>query len=157
MTKKSIREDYREFDHHSRQVGLRIFGWSATTVVAVVLLTALAGGLAWVWAPWKGSLEARQMTEGSGAYRIAAYEKFYDACSAIQAKEDQIENLEAELETAKGDRVSELTAAITAQRNVRASLIRRYNVDARKTDTAAKFKASDLPYEIDPKGDSTTC
>lgn len=156
MKNKINREDYREFDQHSRQVGIRLFGWSATTVVAVVLLMALAGGLAYVWAPWKGALEERQLTEGSGKYRIAAYEKFYDSCAAIQSKEDQIENLESELETAEGDRKAQVAASITALRNTRSELIREYNADARKADTAAKFKSSDLPYTIDPEGD-TSC
>lgn len=145
-------EGYREFDHHSRKVGLRIFGWSLTAIVAGFVALLLVGVLVWVWAPWKGKLEARQQTQGSGAYRIAAYDQFFDDCNAIKAKERIIGNFQEELEGAADQRAVQLQAAITAEFNAREELIAEYNSNAAKEDTRGGFRDSGLPYEIDPEG-----
>ncbi len=154
--RESEDRDYRDFDRHSRKVGLRLFGWSATTVVAVFLLIVLVGVLGWFWAPWKGAKEARDLTQGSGSYRIAAYDEFFNSCEAIAAKERIIERYVEDLKTAEGSQKAVIQAAITAERNARDELIADYNADAAKEDTRGAFRDSGLPYEIDPEG-VTTC
>ena len=160
MTRGNIKpESWRDFDADAARATPRILGMGLGVFVFVIVLIVLAGAFTWFWAPWKGKVEQRQMTEGSGAYRIAAYDAFYDDCQNIVAKEQIIANYEAEL---SGDpkpdkaRAATLQAAITAETNARLELIASYNADSRKADTRANFKASDLPYQIDPTQE-TTC
>lgn len=146
-------DDYREFDRHSRKVGVRIFGWSLTAVIAVAVVMILMGSVVWLWAPWKGKLEARNQTQGNGTYRIASYDQFFDDCNAVKAKERIIGNFREELDTGASDqRAVQLQAAITAESNAREELIAEYNSNAAKEDTRGAFRDSGLPYQIDPEG-----
>lgn len=151
------REDYREFDRHARSSAPRIFGVSLTIFVLVILLIVLAGVFTWFWAPWKGKVEQRQQTEGSGAYRIASYDSFYDDCQAVVAAERKIALQQEQADTATGDQKAILEASLLGLRNTREDLIAEYNANSRKADTRANFKASDLPYQIDPTQETTTC
>lgn len=143
-------DEWSEFDRDSRQAAVRGFGWMGVFVIAILVLIVVIGAFTFVWAPWKGAIEQRNQTQGSGSYRIAAYDHFYDLCGDIQAKEDQIANVTAN-PPANADVI------LLALNNSRNSLIREYNADARKADTLAHFKASDLPYQIDPTEESTSC
>ncbi len=147
------RDEYREFDYHAPRAGVRIFGMSVGVVVGVLLLIMLVGVVTFAWAPWKGEREQRMMTEGSGSYRIAAYDSFYDQCGSIQAIEDQIVNMEADKSLPEAFKATNLLAL----KNQRATLIRQYNADASKADTRANFMASDLPYKIDSTQETTSC
>lgn len=94
----------------------------------------------------------------SGNYRIAAYNHFYDLCAAVQTDETRIANAEADLKANKDpDRAPELQANLDAAKNTRAADINQYNADAHKADTLAHFRASDLPYQIDPTEEKTSC
>lgn len=128
-------------------------------VLSLIIAAVLAGG----WFVVKvaladpiGAGKQKIATKGNAQYRIAAYDRFFDTCSAIQSKEDAIANLEAELATADPARAEQIAPAITANKNVRAALIRRYNADAAKEGTRGDFRASALPYSIDPNG-TTEC
>lgn len=125
-------------------------------VLAVILTLVLVAGVFAVtvlWAPWKGAGEQRKAIHGSGEYRIAAYNRFYDDCAAVQAVEDQLAAMKAD-KTLPADQRAANVLALTNKRN---TLIRAYNADSRKEDTLANFKASDLPYQIDPTQETTTC
>jgi hypothetical protein len=128
------------------------YGVSATMIVFVLVLVLIVAGGAFTywWAPWKGKIEQRNLTEGSGTYRISAYERFYDDCQAVVALEGQIANM-------KASTVPERDTNVLALQNQRISLIAEYNANSRKADTAAHFKASDLPYQIDPDNEETQC
>lgn len=152
-------EEWREIDRGILRGAPRVFGVSILVLLLVFALIVGAGIFTWFWAPWKGKIEQRNLTEGSGAYRIAAYDQFYDDCMSIVAKEQIIANYQSELEgPPKPDdqRAVQLRAAITAETNARLELIAEYNANARKEDTRGNFRASDLPYEIDPNGE-TSC
>jgi hypothetical protein len=94
-------------------------------------------------APLRGQSEAERQIE-SGASRIQRYQEFFNICQGIQAKEDAIDNLQANssMDTQKRD------TAITANQNARATLIAEYNSKSGQAYTAARFKASNLPYQI---------
>lgn len=136
--------------------GFKISG-AALAAVAVVFLLVIGF---WVFrvatADIKGEGDQKIATEGNAAYRIAAYDHFYNLCASVQSKEDQVANLLME-EPTTPDRKAQIVAAVTALRNIRASLVRQYNADARKADTQANFRASDLPFQIDPTQESTSC
>jgi hypothetical protein len=94
----------------------------------------------------RGSSNAEVQIE-SAASRIANYNKFFDLCAAVQAKEDAIDLLKANasMDDEKRD------MAITANQTQRANLIAEYNAAASKDYTAARFKSSDLPFTL-PRG-----
>lgn len=121
-------------------------------VVAILAVTAIGFGIRWVIAPMRGATEAREHTVGDGAYRLAHYDEFYDKCSAVQALEDQIATARSDRSLPKDQRATNVMALT----NQRASLIRAYNADARKEDTAGAFRADDLPYQLDPN-EETRC
>lgn len=125
---------------------LKIFG----AIIAVIsLLVAISlGGYAWRYftAPIKGKVGAEEQIE-SAPSRIQRYEEFFGICQSVQTKEDAIDNLRAN-STMDQERKG---AAITANQNARAALINEYNSKSAQAYTAARFKASNLIYQI-PRG-----
>lgn len=106
----------------------------------------------------QGETQKKHLIEGNGQYRIAAYDHFYDLCAAVQTDEASIRNLQQELKTTTdATRKAVIPASITALANKRADDINTYNADARKSYTEAQFKSSDLPSQLDPTQENTTC
>lgn len=141
-----------------KDVGTLVF----LLLLALVVMFAVGYAIRYFIAPVEGALQQREQTVGSGSYRIAQYDHFYSLCGDIQAKEDQIRNTEAREVDNSGGSAGGFTqkqkdAILLAQQNSRAELIRDYNADARKADTAGAFRASDLPYQIDIEGNNTSC
>lgn len=120
---------------------------------AIFLVGALKKGTA----DFRGDVAVTESVKANGAYRIAAYESFFNRCAEIQAKEATIAALKEELVTADNDRAFQIRATLTGVNSGRASDIARYNADARKTDTQASFLASTLPFQIDPTQEKTLC
>lgn len=136
----------------------------AVVLGVVGLVVLVVGGylIQYYTADARGAVDQREKTRADGNYRIAAYDKFFDQCSAIQAKELTIDGLDAR-EVSPEFTQGMKDAAITAQQNTRISLITQYNADAAKEDTRGHFQSSNLPYTIpaelyDPKvGNKTQC
>lgn len=141
--------------------GVAILVGVTALIVAVVLAAMWVFGWGWfsrATADFRGETNVTEQIHADGDYRITAYDKFFDLCAAVQSSESSIANLEAELETdPSDDRVEQLNASITAQRNNRSELITQYNADASKADTRANFLASDLPYQLDEDNEETQC
>jgi len=95
-------------------------------------------------APLRGASEAERTIE-SGASRIQRYQEFFNVCQGVQAKEDAIDALKANLSMDEQDR----DRAITANQTARAQLIADYNSMAAQSYTAARFQASNLPYQLE--------
>lgn len=137
-------------------------GVGAAVVLGVLGLVVLVVGgyfIQYVTAEPRGKLDQREKTIANGDYRIAAYDSFYNLCGNIQAKEDAIKNTEERAtteSTESGFSPAQKDSILLALKNSRASLIRQYNADATKADTKANFLASDLPYQINPNGE-TVC
>jgi len=126
----------------------------------VILLAIIYGGglLQRMTADFRGETSQIEQTEADSDYRISAYDQFYDKCASVQSIESKIRNLEEELEnTDDKQRQSILKTSVTASKNKRAEMIQSYNADARKEDTRGKFKASDLPYELNENEEETIC
>lgn len=139
---------------------IKISSW-VVGIIAVILVLGLLGlGWRWVTAPVKGLVDARE-TITSGDSRIAKYDHFYDLCTAVQSHEDALNAQFAQLDNATSDSERErLRANISGLRSQRARSIRSYNQDSRKDYTQARFKDSELPYQLPSdtfsEGDSTT-
>lgn len=135
------------------------------TAIGIAAVMAIAIGLVFLrdfysstTADRRGGIEQREDTVADGDYRIAAYERFYDMCASVQSAEARIANAEAELaDKPSASRESQLKTTLQALRNQRSEAINEYNAEARKEDTAANFRASDLPAQIDPDLEETTC
>lgn len=108
-------------------------------------------------ADFRGGTQAIEQTKGSGSYRIAAYDRFFDSCASIQSDEGTIKELLEERKSANKDRVDQINTTLTAVRSARREKIAEYNADARKTDTRGHFRSSDLPYNINAEEEITTC
>ena len=141
--------------------GLKGIGAVVAVLVGLALLYLVGvfvfGGLSQLTADFRGETDKRNKVEANGSYRIAAYDHFYDLCSSVQATEDTIANQLAERATASPERQAQIDANLTASRNVRATAIRQYNADARKSYTSGQFKASDLPFVLDINSKETSC
>jgi hypothetical protein len=109
-------------------------------------------------ANFRGETSKRNRVEANGAYRIAAYDHFFDLCAGVQTKEATIKALLDEKKAGTTpERLTIIAASLTGLRSGRASDINQYNVDARKSYTLAQFRASDLPFTLDPLATETTC
>ncbi len=135
-----------------------IIGTVGLIVVAILAVILVVGGIKFVTADFRGQIDKREKVNADGGYRIAAYEEFYKLCSTVQAKNDEIGNLEAAVETASDDeRKAELEGAILAQRNTKAELVREYNAKAAAEGTRGQFRDSELPYEINSNQEDVQC
>ena len=108
------------------------------------------GGAEQATANYRGQTDARNKTVANGDYRIAQYNHFYELCGSIQTLEDQIR-------TTKEAQPPHWKVNVVALENQRSAAIRQYNADASKAGTAAQFKASDLPDQIDINQENTQC
>jgi hypothetical protein len=123
---------------------------AGVTIVVLVLLIAGGLGLRWILAEPSGAVQQREMTVGNGAYRISAYEEFYQECSSALTAQQNLANAisAAHAENVDPTRQAQLDANVTALTNVLNRAVNDYNAHARETDTRAHFLSSDLPFEI---------
>lgn len=142
--------------------------WVATALILVglvallVLMTAFTFGIGqWIreTAGFTGKTAQIRQTKGSGSFRIASYDHFFDLCASVQDQEVTIVSQQSELSdpATTSDRKAQIRANLSALRANRGELINHYNADARKTATSGQFRASDLPFQIDPTQEHTSC
>lgn len=154
---------YRDQPVRDAFMGVGVAGLALVVFVLLALLVTVM----WVFsfgffsnasANFRGEVSKRNLVEANGNYRIAAYDHFFDLCTSIQTYEATITNLQEELKTKPpADRVEQINASITANRNQRASSIAQYNNDANKSYTVGQFLDSHLPWHLDPNQENTTC
>lgn len=142
------------------RAGLGAVGWFLVGVLALAAIVAAVLLIRWMAAPANGAVEQREQTIGSGAYRISAYDRFYDDCGAARTTQQnlasaKVQAQEARNEGADAGRLMQLDANVTALQNTLNGQVNSYNADARKADTRAHFRASDLPYQLDPSKEIT--
>lgn len=138
--------------------GLLVGGFIA--LVGVVLLAIFTTGLIQrETAGFRGDVGAVERTRGSGAFRIEAYNRFYDICVGVQADEALIQGLESELEDPQTStsRRDQVRASLTAIRASRAEKIAQYNADAAKDYTVGQFQSKRLPYNLNVNQEVTQC
>ena len=135
----------------------RALAWSACAVAVIVAVAFIAtyafGTFRKETAEFRGDVAQNERVVADPNYRIAAHDRFYDLCAAIQSREAAITAQRAELDTTTDTgRADQLRTNLTALESSRASAINQYNADARKAGTRAEFRASDLPAEIPQEG-----
>ena len=126
------------------KTALKAIGIFIAAVAIIVGIIYLSGGISYLTAPFRGEVAEREITEADGNYRISAYEEFYDLNAQVDALNTQI----CTMKENKSLPVDQRETNVLALTNTRTDLVNEYNADARKTETRAKFLASDLPYEL---------
>lgn len=135
---------------------LKIIG--VVMVVFGLIIAIVAGSWAWRYytAEIRGVVDAEQQIEGRDS-RIANYEYFYDLCSAIKsyqlALQVQKSGYEQAMEQERSEDVlNRYQSNIIGLESQFYRAIQRYNADARKVKTRARFLGEDLPLQIHNEG-----
>ncbi|MEV0635830.1 hypothetical protein AB0I77_12810 [Streptomyces sp. NPDC050619] len=144
----TTREDFK--------AGIWVIGAVAALVTVGLTLTLAIGGVSWLTAPFRGEVDKRDRTEGSGAFRIATYEEFFGLCSTVQSKEGTIRTLEEENKTASESRRAQISTSLTALKSSRMEAVNEYNAKAAQEHRSA-FRDKDLPPRLDVNDMNTTC
>lgn len=126
-------------------------------IVIGIGITLLSGGLTILLAPFQGEVEKSQQVEGSGEYRVAQHDYFYNLCSDIQAKQQNIALLEESAKTASGEEKQKIQDSITANKFQLNEMVSQYNADASNDYTKGQFKDDELPYQINAEEEVTSC
>lgn len=138
------------------KIGIRVIGGIATLATVGLIVTFAFGGADWLTAPFRGEVDKRNRTEGSGEFRIATYEEFFGLCSTVQSKEGTIKALEEESKTAPESRQAQISTSLTALKSTRIEAVNEYNSKAAQEHRSA-FKDRDLPPRLDVNDMNTTC
>lgn len=146
------KDDRRDFDADSRRVGVRVFGWSLTTVVAVLAIVALAFALTVAWAPWKGQSEAFK-AKNSGTNRIRAQEQYVQTYNDLLAADRRVD---AMWHARKDDPTTVNKINYTGAVNFCIQLVADYDALADKY-TSADYRPEGYPAKIDPLDKTTDC
>ncbi|MFF9487046.1 hypothetical protein [Streptomyces sp. NPDC014676] len=140
--------------------GARIGTWLVCGIVGLAILYVVGafafGGAGWITAPFRGEVEERERTVGSGAFRLTTYEEFFDLCEAVQNAEGTILALQQERESASEARRAQIDQSVTALRATRIESVNDYNTKAAQ-EHRAPFRDRDLPYRLDVDAEKTTC
>lgn len=130
--------------------------WKPIAIIFIALGVVIAFGYASIYgfgtmqkdtAGFRGGVEKKERVEADGGYRVAQHDYFYNLCSDIQTKQDNIETLKG---TGNKD-------AVTGNRLELNKLVNRYNADAANNYTKGQFKADELPYHIDSNKEVNSC
>ncbi|WP_329191214.1 hypothetical protein [Actinacidiphila glaucinigra] len=140
--------------------GARLGTWAVGGVIGPAVLYVIGvfafGCAGWITAPFRGEAEERGNTVGSGVFRQATYEEFFDLCEAVQNAEGTIQALQEERKAASEVRTTQIDQSITALRAARIESVNAYNAKAAQ-EHRATFRDKDLPYRLDAAAERTTC
>lgn len=140
----------------SGRFALAIVAFIAVIILIIVGVIYISGTIQKETADFRGNVSQTETVRGSGAYRIAAYEQFFNLCASIQGQEATIAQMTTELNdpATTPERDAVLRASLTGVRSARNANIAQYNADSAKADTRANFLASDLPYHLEMNGET---
>ncbi len=131
------------------KVALSLFAVFLATIVGILLLWAGIIVFRYFTAEIRGIVTAEEQIESAGS-RIARYEYFFDLCASVQANEVVIDRLTQQLENPNlesKDRIR-LETTLTGVISARTTSATKYNSEATKSYTSARFHDSDLPYQL---------
>ncbi|MFF7142318.1 hypothetical protein ACFZB5_13850 [Streptomyces nodosus] len=144
--------------------GSRLIGYTLAGIAALAAFTLIAiyafGGVSQLTASFRGETDKKNRTVGSGAFRIATYEEFFDLCASVQTSEAQLKALTDELDDKDhpptADRAENIRTSITAVKASRAESITTYNSKASQEHRSA-FQDANLPARLDLTAQETQC
>jgi hypothetical protein len=136
-----------------------VLGVMALAAIVIVIGTFAGGWFQESTANFRGKVGVANATKANTAFRIQAYDHFFDLCAAVQDDEASLDSLDQELATSKPSqsRLDQINASKTALRGSRAEKINQYNVDAKKDWTIGQFRSNGLPFQLNKTKEETTC
>lgn len=135
-----------------------VFGIVVASLVAIGLIVAAVWAITYYTADTRGKISANERIKADPNFRIAAYDQFFNLCSAIQGDEGRIASQQELLDSATTDEERrQVRTTIAAIKGSRLAKINRYNADAARNYTVGQFRDSDLPYRLNPNDKETTC
>lgn len=142
----------------SRNAVLTVVGVIAAFAVLAIVIIYLSGGIKQLTASFRGETETKEITEADGAFRVTSYDRFFEICSDVQAKEQKIRNAETELkkDDLSDQRKTVLEDSVFANENQRAELITQYN-GLTSNKYRAAYKDKGLPDNLDESNHHTEC
>jgi hypothetical protein len=140
-------------DKEDKQFIRRIIGWSILVVIIMALLSFAGWGATVALSNWRGAGNAIIQKNGADN-RIAAQQNFEDLITDIKASDAKLDQAASDAKTHPND--STYATNFTGLTNHCLDSVGIYNADARKY-TAAQFRASDLPAQIDQTDPATDC
>mgnify|MGYP006274476823 CR=1 FL=1 len=127
-----------------KYVGIGLIG-----ILGLVLLIGGGWAFRYYTAEMRGTIEAEEDIQ-SADYRVYSYDHFFNMYADIQAFDDQIKNQEELIETLTDEEeIQRYRKNINALKNQKAAVVREYNADARREETAGQFRDDGLPYQIE--------
>lgn len=138
------------------RIGVLAVGGIVGLAVLYLVGVFAFGGAGWITAPFRGEVDERERTVGSGAFRLTTYEEFFDLCEAVQNAEGTIQVLQQERGAASDARKTQIDQSITALRATRIESVNDYNTKAAQ-EHRAPFLDKGLPYRLDAAAEKTTC
>lgn len=156
---------FRQNAKDTAKYGAGTIALAAVALVVLLIISAMYlfgfGLFSQKTANFRGETSKRNQIEANGAFRVSAYNRFFDLCASVQSFEAQIANLEQERDDKANppsdSRREQIASSITALRNTRSQTINQYNADAAKDYTAGQFRDNNLPYRLNPTQEVTTC
>lgn len=128
------------------------------SVVGVIAIIGIAWAFQYATADTRGAVAQQELVRADGAFRLAAYNHFFDLCTAIQGDEARIKALEEQAAfadtTVEKNRIRLTVPAIKSSRNAK---IAQYNNDAAKAGSVGIFRSNKLPYNINANDKETLC
>ena len=123
---------------------------SAIALALIGVVAVTAGSLAYRYytAEVRGIVDAEVRIE-SGQNRIQQYNRFFDLCAETQTMQSSLQVQQELLETVEGQEAERVRSNIAGMNAQLHRYVNRYNADARKEYTAARFRDSSLPYQLD--------
>ena len=121
---------------------------AALIVVLPTILIFWGSAATWITAPFRGAVEERAITT-RGAYRIQAYERFYEWHEQLGAIDIKLQQYEPPLDQRQRTECIGLWSA-------RANLVSRYNAASRQVETQGKWMAGELPSTL-PQPSTSPC
>lgn len=137
---------------------VKVWGLIVLSIVVVMAMIYVVGGIAMQTAPFRGEVEEREIVEADGQRRVAVIERFYTLCGDIAAKETAIEELETLAEsTADPDAKERYIQAVAVNRIQKREMIEDYNAAATNEETKGFLRDSELPAEIGEDQEDVEC
>lgn len=131
----------------SRLIALGSLG-AALIVVLPTIIIFWGSATTWITAPFRGAVEERAITT-RGAYRIQAYEQFYEWQEQLGAIDIKLQQYQPPLDQRQRTECIGLWSA-------RANLVSRYNAASRQVATQGKWMADELPSNL-PQPSTSPC
>lgn len=136
---------------------LKIVGIVSVVLLLFGLVVTGYYGISYLTASIRGRVNAENQIE-SAPSRITSYNHFYDLCASIQSYEGALKAQKEQLkESTSEDDKSRIRANIAGLKGQRYRAIAKYNADAEKAYTIARFLGNKLPKHINPNQENISC